>query len=350
MKAVKKLVAILLAACMTLTLTSCGNTTWIAKDNNGFTVPVGAYTYYVYYTYTMLLSQGVITAGADLEKTEVSDGKNAQDFINELALDNVKYLIELEHRFNEAGLTITDEQKAALELETDSDGTIAGTQYAANEEFFTKNGVAKSSVVLASLDGGLAGLKEELLYEHQYGENGVTPITMDEIKQYYADNYVYMSYISEPIASVGGSSSEVDAEIQAKVKAEYDGYKKACESGSKDFEAIVAEYAEKGDTYFGVSKNSYSKSSGSELLTAVAEIGEGEYLYKEIGSRAYLIHRLKASESKYLENEDNVYNIRQSMKMTEFQNEILEAAKADTSITINESARKKFAVQKLKFN
>lgn len=350
MKAVKRLIAILLVACMTFTLTGCGDTTWIAKDDQGFVVPVGAYTYYEYYTYTMMLSQGIITADSNLEEVEVSDGKNAQDFINELAIDNVKYLIELEHRFNEAGLTITDEQKAALELENDTDGTIAGTQYAMNKNFFTKNGVAKSSVILASLDGGLAGLKEELLYDHQYGVNGLTPITDEEIKQYYADNYLYISYISEPIASVGGASSSVDTEMQAKVKAAYEAYKSDCESGKKDFETIVSEYAEKGDNYYGISKNSYSKTSGSELLTAVEGIAEGEYLYHEIGSRAYLIHRLKASDSKYLENEDNVDNIRSSMKMTEFQNEILEAAKANTTITINESAQKKFAIQKLKFN
>lgn len=347
MKLAKRFAAMIVAVLMMFSLTSCSDTSYIAKDAEGNTVPVGAYIYYQYYAYKMMVTYGQLSSSEDL-KGQVIGETDAIEYLQNMGVENVKYLLELEKRFAEAGFEISDSEKSSIENE---ENNMAGAQYAEEKAWYTKNGVSKDSVVRASLDAGMAGIMEEKLFYAKYGADGTDPITDDEIQKYYDENYLYISFISEPIADIeaqGSTATSVDEEIQAEVKARYEDLITKFKSGELDFDEYVTEHTEKGENYVGMSNQSYEKNESSEMLKIADEMEVGDVKYVEDNLRAYLIKKIDPKTSKYLENEDNTNSIRMDLKMSDFQNEILEAAKANTAYTINEAAMKKYSIKKLK--
>ncbi|MDR1563623.1 MAG: hypothetical protein LBS74_01545 [Oscillospiraceae bacterium] len=367
MKLTKKVFAIIISAALALSMAACSSKPEIAATNGNFSVPVGVYTYYAYYTYRGLAQNGQIDPTKSLKSQTIAE-KPAIEYINEAALDNLRYMIQLEEEYTKALaaasteeqkaiLEITDAQKNILALENDDStsatngASLAGTQYAQEKDFYEKNGVAKDSIVLASLDGGLAGFKQQKLFEYNYGANGVTPVTDEELKAYYASNYVYFSYISVPTentSSETAATEEENAAIKTAALAEMNTLKADLQSGKKNLTTVVEEYAAKGTGYSALEKQSVPVSQGSELLTQIAALKDNEYAVLENSGSAYLVVKHAAAESKYLDNEDNKANMISDLKIGDFQQKILDDAKASKTIVIDHKVLAKFGVEKLK--
>jgi len=345
MKIIKKALALALAGVMMLSMASCSGQSWIVKYN-GEEIPVGVYTYYIYNAYQMYSYYGMVTTDTPLSEQSIpttndsgeTETTQADTYINDYALDQVLYLAELTKRFNDAGLTLTDEELAEAE-------SAVADEYAAYEDFYTTNGVAKSSVLYGSVSGKY-GLMQEKLFHYTYGEGGPKEVTDEALKTYYTDNYVSYTYIYETTKETSGDEV-VDKDVD-EIKKRFEQTKAGVEAGTTDFEKIAAEYAQAYSDDYSAGKNGVAmtttKKSESELMTELLKLNVGEIKVVELDGYVYLLQRHDISTNGYFEeNEEYIF---EEMNYSDFQAELMETAKS-ADYELNESAFKKFGVRKL---
>ncbi|MBQ6570148.1 MAG: hypothetical protein IJL87_07810 [Clostridia bacterium] len=349
MKSVKRLIAISIAAVMMFAMTACQGDSWIVRYN-GREIPTGVYTYYVYNAYQMLSYYGQVDTTKPLNKQTIdrTEGEEtvavpADKYINEYALDQVLYLCELWDRYDAAGLTLDDAVKATIET------NVTGEYDTAKDTFFVPNGIAESSVKIAS-SNGLFGAMQDQYFESLYGENGSQAVTDDELKKYFADEYVGYSYVYRYLIDSEGQA--LDDAGKTAVKAELEGVKALVESGRKDFEEVCKEYqdaytADRQSGKYGMTKTAVKKNSESELMKALLNTEVGKLTYVEIDNYAFLVKRYDPLTVGYFEeNKDSLLN---EYKYDPLQDEMMETAKA-AKYELNKTAFKKFGIRKLKID
>ena len=351
MKTVKKIVAVTIAAVMMLSLASCGDNSWIVKYN-GREIPTGVYTYYVYNAYEMLTYYGTINPEEKLNGQTVADDSDAdavdsetaanevpaEEYINNYALEQVLYLCELWDRYEAAGLSM-DEATIADKNEHIND------EYEQYKDLYVTNGVAKTSVEIASAQG-MFGIMQDQLFNHLYGEGGTQQVTKDELKTFFLDNHVGYSYVYESLVKDGLPLSDDE---KAAVKTRLEGVKSDVEKGKKKFEDVVKEYS---DAYvadstagkYGAPESVVKKNSESELMLALLEIEAGKLGYVEIDNYAFLLKRHDLNSMDYFEKNQEM--LLESYKLEGFQKDIMDTAKA-ASYELNKNAYKQFGIRKL---
>lgn len=192
MNTLRKIVAVLMVLAMTLSLTACGDTSWIVKVN-GETVPSGVYIYYQ--------TVGYSAAGYELAATnqdyfyymmyglsyldqKVGD-KTVPEYMNDYALSMSKQYIVVEKLFDELGLELTEDDKKLIDTQVNS-------LWNSNSEQFEKIGVGKESIRKVTINA----LKEEKVFNAYYEVGGINGTTEDDIKAYLEDNYARVKFLT----------------------------------------------------------------------------------------------------------------------------------------------------------
>lgn len=237
----KKITAALTAALLcTASLTSCSDTSYVMTVGDS-KINAGIYIYNelteMSYQMTMMYYQKGIKKDYFDQKV---DGKAFDEYLSDYALTATKEYAAVVDKFNELGLTLSDEDIKSI------NDSISST-WDSQGEFYESEGISKESVKLA-----LKGSKmREELFDHYYAEGGEEAVSDDEMVKYLDDNYLRYKSISfaKTKASTDSSSSATDSSTDSadaaneEAKAKRDEFLEKAQGVSfDDFDSIIDEY------------------------------------------------------------------------------------------------------------
>lgn len=237
----KKITAALTAALLcTASLTACSDTSYVMTAGDS-KINAGIYIYNelteMSYQMTMMYYQKGIKKDYFDQKV---DGKAFDEYLSDYALTATKEYAAVVDKFNELGLTLSDEDIKSI------NDSISST-WDSQGEFYESEGISKESVKLA-----LKGSKmREELFDHYYAEGGEEAVSDDEMVKYLDDNYLRYKSISfaKTKASTDSSSSATDSSTDSadaaneEAKAKRDEFLEKAQGVSfDDFDRIIDEY------------------------------------------------------------------------------------------------------------
>lgn len=237
---IKKISAVTLLTAIVLTLAaSCANTSYIATVGD-VKYPVGTYAFYAYYTRDSykknLEAYGVTDFASALTQDADSEGTKLYTYIaNETKSSFLSHIIT-EIKFDEYGLSLTDEQKQ--ELDETYQTTWVDTY---GLEAFTN--ICKTLQVTSSEFKDIISIsfKNTQLMTYLFGEGGIYEITDEELKNNYNANYERFRCINFSKLDSEGNALSTD-ELIAKKSLVDEAYAKAI--AGEDFGELIAQYSE----------------------------------------------------------------------------------------------------------
>ena len=233
----KKIIAVFLLIILSISmvLTGCSKPVMTAKGED---MKAGYYSFYVHWQrdYYKELLKGYnydITAVIDNYYTETETVR--ESIINTAKSQYLTFVVVTE-KFEELGLSLTDQQKADIEK-----------QY--TEEWVKTYGESGMKKILKTL-----GLKQEeflnllavefksdAILEYYYGENGITPITEQNKKDYFNENYYRFKYVL--LTTVDDKDKPLPADEIVSKRNQAETLCNNAQNGAS-FEDLVSEYSE----------------------------------------------------------------------------------------------------------
>ena len=261
----KKITAALTAALLcSASLTACSDTSYVMTAGDS-KINAGIYIYNelteMSYQMTMMYYQNGIKKDYFDQKV---DGKAFDEYLSDYALTATKEYAAVVDKFNELGLTLSDEDIKSI------NDSISST-WDSQGEFYESEGISKESVKLA-----LKGSKmREELFDHYYAEGGEEAVSDDEMVKYLDDNYLRYKSISfaKNKASTDSSSSATDSSTDSadaaneEAKAKRDEFLEKAQGVSfDDFDSIIDEYND-----YVASKKASDSSSAADSDSSAAD-------------------------------------------------------------------------------
>ena len=243
---IKKIAALGCAAAMVSSLTACGEkTTWGAVID-GVQIPAGVFIYYLdtanYEAQQKLNEQTDTSAdlspeGAAAQSSETVtlplyssqiDGVDSKQWIYDRATELMQEYAAVEAKFDEYGLTLSDDDKQSAQVYLDQIWDYAG-------DYYTSMGVSENSYKSIFLNSS----KKQKLFETIYSEGGERAVSDDEIKTYLDENYALINYIDVELKDGEGNllKSDGKAERMEMLNSYIERY-----SNGEDFDELNAEY------------------------------------------------------------------------------------------------------------
>ena len=267
---IKKIAALGCAAAMVSSLTACGEkTTWGAVID-GVQIPAGVFIYYLdtanYEAQQKLNEQTDTSAdispeGAAAQSSETVtlplyssqiDGVDSKQWIYDRATELMQEYAAVEAKFDEYGLTLSDDDKQSAQVYLDQIWDYAG-------DYYTSMGVSENSYKSIFLNSS----KKQKLFETIYSEGGERAVSDDEIKTYLDENYALINYIDVELKDGEGNllKSDGKAERMEMLNSYIERY-----NNGEDFDELNAEYV----TYYENLKKA------AEEAAAAAEAANAE--------------------------------------------------------------------------
>ena len=235
MSILRKLVAVLLVACMALSLAGCGDTTWIMKADD-IVLNSGLYIYYQtqgYYEAVMTLAQKDMNYyyaymyGQPLLEEKLNDG-TVEDYTNQYAIDMCRQYVVVEHLFNELGLEVSAEDEALIKAQ------VRNT-WNDSKESLESIGISESTLrkVITSR------IKEDLVFEAYYEVGGIKGTTEETIKDHLSDDYARIKFMTFNFAE--SIEDAIDEAVKNEQLALAQSYLDRANAG-EDMNALIEEY------------------------------------------------------------------------------------------------------------
>lgn len=243
---IKKIAALGCAAAMVSSLTACGEkTTWGAVID-GVQIPAGVFIYYLdtaNYEAQQKLNEQTDTSsdlspeGAAAQSSETVtlplyssqiDGVDSKQWIYDRATELMQEYAAVEAKFDEYGLTLSDDDKQSAQVYLDQIWDYAG-------DYYTSMGVSENSYKSIFLNSS----KKQKLFETIYSEGGEKAVSDDEIKTYLDENYALINYIDVELKDGEGNllKSDGKAERMEMLNSYIERY-----NNGEDFDELNAEY------------------------------------------------------------------------------------------------------------
>lgn len=243
---IKKIAALGCAAAMLGSLTACGEkTTWGAVID-GVQIPAGVFIYYLdtaNYEAQQKLNEQIDTSadlspeGAAAQSSETVtlplyssqiDGVDSKQWIYDRATELMQEYAAVEAKFDEYGLTLSDDDKQSAQVYLDQIWDYAG-------DYYTSMGVSENSYKSIFLNSS----KKQKLFETIYSEGGERAVSDDEIKTYLDENYALINYIDVELKDGEGNllKSDGKAERMEMLNSYIERY-----NNGEDFDELNAEY------------------------------------------------------------------------------------------------------------
>lgn len=235
MSILRKLVAVLLVACMALSLAGCGDTTWIMKADD-IVLNSGLYIYYQtqgYYEAVMTLAQQDMNYyyaymyGQSLLEEKLNDG-TVEDYTNQYAIDMCRQYVVVEHLFNELGLEVSAEDEALIKAQ------VRNT-WNDSKESLESIGISESTLrkVITSR------IKEDLVFEAYYEVGGIKGTTEETIKDHLSDDYARIKFMTFNFAE--SIEDAIDEAVKNEQLALAQSYLDRANAG-EDMNTLIEEY------------------------------------------------------------------------------------------------------------
>lgn len=335
LKSSQKLVALMMALAVMVSTAACSTDKSWALKNDSFTAPIGTYIYYLYYSYQ----------DADSKKPDASkpvlgqkiDGKDAEAYIKEKALNYTKMLFVINDKMKELGLTLSADDNKTIQSTTDSQWQQASTT-------LEKYGVSKNSFQMVYAD---YSIKNQKIFNALYGKNGKKAVSDADLKAYFEKNFTDFNYIYTPMYTTktdGTSVAKTDAE-KAALKKELDGYAADIKAGKKTMQQAADAFKTSSkqttdqlhsDTAALDSSSSYP----AEMVTLLKAMKPGEVKTAEI-SGTYMIlakNDIAKKTADELGQEAKRNSLLAQCKGEEYSADMEKLAAAYTNVTVNQAA------------
>lgn len=239
MTLIKRIITVLLAIAIALSLVACGDTSWIVKVD-GETVNSGLYIYYQ--------SQGYSAAGYELMAQDPNynyymqlglsyiddpigeEGETVRDYMNEYAMNMCKQYVVVGRLFDQLGLELTEDELSLVD-------TQVRNLWNNSEDALVKAGISQDTVEKAII----ASLKEEKVFNAYYEVGGLNGTTEEDIQGYLEDNYARIKYITFNFADDATEAVDTDRKNEALETAQ--SYLDRALTG-ESMDDLIAEYAE----------------------------------------------------------------------------------------------------------
>lgn len=357
MKWYKKLGATALIAALVVSSTACSasDTSWILK-NGETSIPAGVYLYNMVQSYAYG-SYMVEDPSKDLLSQKIED-TDATEWLKEKAMDNTEYNLSVLSKFNEMGLTLTEEELSYAK-------TMANTTWQQQGSLFEKNGIAKTSMQLLNE----VSIMDSKIFDTLYGPGGEKEVTQEELKKSYTDNYMKVATISvslptkpEPAEDATDEDKKTAEEAyktslnQAQTEAD-NWYTQAlvAQDAGKDFNDIInqrnKDNSQEPDSY-DMTTNNYSliTKDSTSFPTDIMDklkIVENNTVTKIEGTDAIVIVVRKDINEDPADFESVKGTVLHSLKDTEYTTMMTDLQKAAT-YTVNEDSVKRYTPKKIK--
>lgn len=253
----KKITAALTAALLcSASLTACSDTSYVMTAGDS-KINAGIYIYNelteMSYQMTMMYYQKGIKKDYFDQKV---DGKAFDEYLSDYALTATKEYAAVVDKFNELGLTLSDEDLKSI------NDSISST-WDSQGEFYESEGISKESIKLALK---ASKMKDEI-FDHYYAEGGEEAVSDDDMVKYLDDNYLrYKSISFAKTSTSSDSSSSTDSSTDSadsaneEAKAKRDEFLEKAQGVSfDDFDSIIDEYND-----YVASKNASDSSSAAD--------------------------------------------------------------------------------------
>lgn len=340
----KKAAAVVLSAALCLSFAGCYDEgkSWAAKMGDD-TMPIGGYIYYLNSAYSEAREK--ISSGEEVLKATIED-RSAESWISDRALEYLKSYFYVSSKCEELGLTLTEEDLAAVEENT-------SYMWSYMRENAESMGIAKESFDKAY---SLYNARYQKLMEAMYGEGGELEIPEEELKSYFTENYYDYEFFYVPLSTTDeeGNSTDLTDEEKEDLRKKLEDYADEVSSGKLTVEEAATAYAQENAVKSGAEssdseetvQNNYSSSTSlkdnlsTTIKDALEDLDEGKATFVENSNTYYVIRKLPIADKfgDYIAEESQKTSLIGNMKGEDFHEFVLEQGGKLEGLTINDRA------------
>ena len=259
----KKTTAFLTAAGIALSCAACGYNTLTALTVDGIEVPAGIYIYNANSALNQALSK-LKEENSELDTTDMKavraltlEGKDVETWIKDEATKSCTQFAVIEKKFDELGLTVSDEDKSNISMMKDY-------YWNSSKEMMEKNGISEASFekIVTS------GYKSDAIYQYYYAVGGQEGVTDEDVYNYYKDNNIRAEFIS--VSLKDGEGNLLKSDGKKKMMTMIEGYRDRVEEALAEggVKAAQAEMAEVRKDYQAYVDSLTAEASGEETTEA----------------------------------------------------------------------------------
>lgn len=350
----KKCAAVLTAGAMALSMAACSSdTSWIMRKDP-LEMPVGVYINNLiqsYYEATTLVED----AEQDVLSQQI-EGQDAEDWIQQNAIDETKKAMAICSEFNARNIAFSQEQLLSCQEQ-------AASYYEQAGDNLEKNGISQDSIELIYQ---IAYMKTQL-FQALYGEAGEDPVSEEELRDYYNENYIKMA-----VQTFSFSDVEVPEDATEEEKAAYQEFNDnersnvytnantlylqaqiGIENG-KSWNEILNEFNaqnQSSDEEYDMTTDNYrlvdtaTTTLNSEIITALKEAEQGEVIMVETDTMIAIGATTDINEDPtdfdYVKD-----SIRHALRDETMEEYLLQVAQ-DDSFVLNQDAVDRYTIGKL---
>lgn len=255
MAKLKKAAALLAAAVMACSAAGCSDTSYTVKADDE-EIRAGIYIDYMlsemsYQIQMMYYYQGV---QSDFFSQKV-DGKDFSAYLSEKAMTSTKEYVAITKKFEELGLSLTDDELKDVNSSVNDSWDSQGDLYEAE-------GISKDSMKAVYKCTKM----RQKIFDYYYAEGGVEAVSNDELQTYVNDNYLrYKTITISKSTSDDEDTKKSENEANAKLRDEY--LAKAEGLTFDEFDSVIDEY----NDYKNADSSDDSSSSAADESTSEAE-------------------------------------------------------------------------------
>ena len=360
MKNFTKILCVVLALVMALSVASCSLSPEYAYDKDDIKLPIGVYIYYLYNAYSQAQSYaqasdlydsatGKYDGKKSFLKMEITDDDGvtavAEDWIKNKAEEQIKTAVATMTKFNELGCTL---DQTELDQAKEYYKSYWDQGY---KETLEGYGISFDSFFMA---GYTISVMDNDAFKAEYGKGGPSEVADADLQKYFTDNYTSYKYFSANLyksetaedteASESSANVPLSEDEIAAYQKEFDGYASTLSTGGS-FDDILKQYQTAHDITEDPSTQNVSiieEDTTDELMKTIKDMKDGQAMTIVIGDddtskQIYLLYRepITNKVEEYTEadstNRDNVLS---SMKGDDFK-ELIKKLSEDLGVTLS---------------
>lgn len=206
MKHLKRGISLVLALVLALSLTACGDTTWVYKYDD-VTITSGIYLAFLLDGYSQVVSEESLdTTNGDVLSQDLSDGTSVVDKVKEVAKENVSQVLFAMSELKRLGVEMTEEDNSMVDTQSGSMWTYY-SQFSNNA--YEINGTSEESFKTYNR----YNYSVTKLFETLYGEGGEKEISVDDLLDYFGSNYYSFKSLSAPLVDTSTGDALDDSTV-----------------------------------------------------------------------------------------------------------------------------------------
>lgn len=349
MKNFTKILCVVLAIVMAVSVASCSLSKQYAYQKDDIELPIGVYVYYMYSAYNeaQTLAQksdlydsatGKYDGKKSFLKMEITDEDGntavAEDWIIDKAKEKLQTAVAIETKFKELGCTVD-------QAELDQAKTYIQQAYwdQSLKAVLEPCGVSFDSFFMAEYTINVA--EKNNAFKAEYGEGGPSAVSTADMTDYFTKNYTSYKYFSANLytsedsgqtdamttTTTSANNTPFSEEKIAEYTSAFEGYASDISNGST-YEDVVKKYMED----YSITEDPTTanveiidENATDELLKTIKDMKDGQSMTVQIGEdenskQLYLIYRepIENQIDAYINDSEKSATVLQSMKQEDF--------------------------------